>query len=201
MATHTIAKSRPIPRWPGIGFGTLAVASAVWFCFALAKFSVVAPDQFLVFLLGLIGLGVGIAWLILMAVATPFIRGNRPSLVLLLIALITPLSGLAGLVLLATDWDLRLRLKVSEPALSREAERVRALPGGWDPQERRVGLFHIKSSSTTETGVVRFVTDWPWMFDEAGLYHDPDRTIAASRAWPEHRTRLTGPWAKFHLHD
>lgn len=201
-APDTTPDQPPFPRWPSVVFGTLLLASAVWLCVAAVHFSTVQPDQFLVFFLALGGFAIGIVWVILAAVTlfgTP--RHARPRRGLFLTALATPVCGLLAVALLISDADLLLRLKLSEPALRREAERLRADPDARRDTDRRVGLFRVRYASVTDTGAVRFVTDLPWIFEEAGLYHDPDRTITPTKQWPEHRARLTGPWATFYHLD
>lgn len=184
-----------------VGFIGLVAMAGVWLGLAAVAFSAVAPDSLHVFFLGLSGAGLGVMWMILVAVALGSPPGGRMSRAWLTLALATPLCGLVGVLMLVTDWDLRLRVALSQQALAQEADRVRQLPDGREADERQIGLFRVKYATVTDDGVVRFVTGWPWMFDEVGLYHDPSRTLTPTREWPEHRNRLIGPWVAFHLHD
>jgi len=191
--------SAPVLSWLLI---VLALCSLVWLGFATVAFSTVAVDELLFLLLAFIGVVLAVAWVVLTCVSLHIVGPGRarPGWKTVLMWAVTPIAGMLGLLGYAVDWDLMLRLKLSERALVAEAQQIQ---GGqaFGTDDRWVGLFKVRWAALNPDGSVRFVTDLPWMFDEAGLYYDPGGVVTATRAWPEDRTRLYGPWRRFHFRD
>src|SRR5437764_1038519 len=75
----------------------------------------------------------------------PPIRVSRAPIAASIVAcLVVPVSGLLAFALWVSDWDFRLRLALSEPALRAEAGRVRfAFPGG---PPHLCGLFWVNGA-------------------------------------------------------
>lgn len=189
--------------WPLVGMG---VCSLAWLGLAIVLFSTPAADALLAILLIIAGLLLACVWLVLTVVGGVLVRkGHRPGCWPVLAWTFTPLAGFAGLVCYATHWDLMLRVRLSEPALIAEAERLRS---GGVPQdaERHLGLLRVYRADLEADGTVRFMTDMPWIFDEAGLFYDPDRAIGLHWDVPEgygheDRSVLYGPWFVYYLHE
>lgn len=117
-------------------------------------------------------------------------------------AILTPVCGLLGFVLLVTDHDMRLRFHLSEPQLAREAERVRNLPSRTDTDVRWVGLFRIHFAHTDQHDAVHLITNNTHLFGEAGFIHAPaTRPESDPLQRDQHLTHLGGPWYSYFIVD
>lgn len=118
------------------------------------------------------------------------------------VALLTPACGLLGVILLATDHDMRLRFRLSESQLAREADRVRNSPDGRDNRTRRVGLYRVHHAHTDANGAVHLVTNNTHLFGEAGFIHAPDAPPERDPiSRDQHLTHLRGPWHAYFIVD
>lgn len=110
---------------------------------------------------------------------------------------VVPLCGLVGVAALASDRDLRLRFRLSEPPLTRYAESVLASgPTATAAPQRWVGLFQVQSV-TVNGGAVRLTTSYD-VIDPCGLLYAPAGQPAPE--WGEDIRHLRGPWYVFRTH-
>lgn len=184
----------------------LAIWSALWALCALWAFSNVRVDA-LVFLAVLLwGSALAALWtltlccLIVLRLRSPR-RIGRLRVRNGLIILATPALGVLGVFLLWTDLDFLLRLKLSERALIAHCESVIADPERANEPRRWIGLFRVYAVDVVDTDAVRVTTVLPGIFDEAGVYYDPDDVVPETDGWPEQRSGLFRQWKRFHWSD
>jgi hypothetical protein len=112
------------------------------------------------------------------------------------LGLAVPASGLLGLVLLATDLGLLVRLKLSQPALNRLVAEFRE-DGRVDYESNRriVGLFGVKSVQV-QGDLVKIETGSANWMDSGGLLYshgaNPPRKVRKRDLW-----HLDGPWWRY----
>ena len=89
----------------------------------------------------------------------------------------------------------KLRFRLSQAALTREAQRLLAAPEG-TPAPRRIGLFLVQRSNVVD-GQVRFITTTCGVVDSCGVIYSP---VADPKRWQEDRfTPLGNRW--WHLFE
>jgi len=186
---------------------------ALWLAGAVFTFSDASASILLVLLLIVSGTALAGLWSLRTAIVIwrrlarrriRFSYGAR------LLWILMPLFGLAGIACAKTDWDLRLRLKLSEDALLAEAQAARNAKAadttgteyfgdpGW------VGLFRVHSIWVLDDATVRFVTVYPGVvgFEESGLHHSIVTDPAPSDdGGPTELRDLGGPWRAFYQND
>jgi hypothetical protein len=122
-------------------------AGVLWLVAAIPFFTDAAVNVFVLTLLGLCGIAIGAAWLILSAwnpyllLKPPFRRHW----------LIVPAAGALGLVLLFTDYGLMLRVALSETALEHSLEAVSA---GRVPRVSRLMALAIRFDQLIHSGEI-----------------------------------------------
>ena len=111
---------------------------------------------------------------------------------------------LLGIFIYYSPWPLVLRVKLSEPALLRIVEEVRAGRTHFDPPAR-AGLFSIDCGSV-RNGTVLLDTNEGWLLDTEGIAYvgDDPRWLEFGEDGsppPPFRGRLAGRWCWFRYPD
>lgn len=183
----------------------LALLSLVWLAIALPIYSHPNHDGLTAVLHGAPGLLLlAPAWLFTAIILVDWrVRGGRLQATrrLATFAIITPVCGLLGITLLATDSDMRLRFLLSQSQLTREAERVRNLPDCRDNRDRWVGLFRVRSAYTDGRDDLRLITMHTSLFGEAGFIHAVADPPIPDPGRMEEFTHLDGPWHAYFIVD
>lgn len=209
MAAAKPPANPPSPRQPRIARAVmivLALLSLVWLGLAVPFYSHPDIDGFVLSLHAAPALLLlAPAWLVAsIGIAGWAARLGTPKtpIRLAIVAAVTPVCGLLGVVLVVTDLDMRLRFRLSESQLTREAERVRNLPDRWDNSERWVGLFRVHAAHTDQNDAVHLVTNNTHLFGEAGFIHAPAEPPARDAIHrDQHLTHLYGPWYSYFIID
>jgi hypothetical protein len=129
-------------------------------------------------------------------------RGRQPSpAVSILWKLLTPSCLLAGAIL-AFTFDpeenplFRLRFRLSENALTREAQTRLESPESFESTTRRVGLFLVHRI-TVHDRQVRFITTSCGVIDSCGVVYSAE---GPPQRWQEDEfSQLTSPW--WHVYE
>lgn len=184
----------------------LSVISALWLLCALVAFSNVGVDLLLFLVMFFWGSILAAVWMLSM-LCLIWIRLRDPNPLgrlskrTAMIILATPICGVLGAWLLWTDLDLILRLKLSERALITHCESVIADPERAKQPRRWFGLLRVYAVDVVDADAVRVTTVLPGIFDEAGVYYDPDMVVAETNTGSEQRSTLFGPWKRFVFRD
>lgn len=171
---------RPVP------WRTLELAATLaWLLAAVVVFSDVADDPVAVRFVALGGGALTLSWALRMTV-------SRKSPGRWAGCLLVPVSGLLAFALWASDWDFRLRLALSEPALRSEARAVRlAFPSG---PPHLCGLFWLNGAER-QGSLVRWASSSASPFPgDAGLALLPRGSPPPKGYRLEH---VAGPWWRF----
>jgi hypothetical protein len=170
------------------------VLTAGWAGLAVVALSNAAVDllAFMVLAFGMLALG-GL-WCFRLMTATFLFLAKRRLFGRAIAWCILPLALGVAAGLVWHDIGLRLRLRLSEHALSAFVETV---PLGahedWREHPRRVGMFRILEVERIDD-CVRFITT-PDYLDDAGLAYSPQGR--PPRTGEDHYTHLRGPWYKW----
>jgi hypothetical protein len=90
----------------------------------------------------------------------------------------------------------RARFRLSEPALTREAQRLLRAPAPVRVEPGRIGLFYVQRGDVIE-GQVRFITTSCGMIDSCGLVYAP---ATEPKRWQEDQVSpISGRW--WHLFE
>lgn len=128
-------------------------------------------------------------------------RRDRLSWGALALWLLMPLFGLVGAACAVTDYDLRLRVRLSATELTPQAAAAR---NGAPTKTGWIGLFEVDQILLLDDGTVRFTTTPAGVigFDEAGLYHTTVPNPVRLREGGSDELRdLYGPWRAFYYHE
>ena len=174
-----------------------SVLAGAWLLAGIHEFSLPGPGTLATLLLGVAGLALGASWSLRTLLGIPGFLGRRGwALRRIARGATTPAAGAIGVLLLATDLDLVLRLKLSEGPMRAHAERVL---GGTQPAERsRLGLFPIERAARAGDSVRFTVRSGP-VFEEHGVYYSPGGTPPTERG--ETTSPLFGAWHQFTWND
>lgn len=168
----------------------LVVSTTIWLLVAVETFSDVALNLIIMVLLFMSGMMLAIAWAFWTFGLTNGLVRLRSRVEVAQWAFV-PLVGLLGVVLLMTDLDLDLRLRLSEAALLRcIAERSPKNEVQYRDNACRVGLFRFESIDDRDRCILMKSSD---AFLEGGLIYS---TIGRPPEWsPEYSFRhVRGPW-------
>jgi hypothetical protein len=168
----------------------LVVATVLWLFVAVENFSDVSLNLIILALLCVFGMVLAMAWASWTFCLAKGLVRLRSRFELAQWAFV-PLAGLLGVILLMVDFDLDLRLRLSEAALLRSiAERSPIREVDIRDNPRRVGLFWFESIDGRDGCILMRSND---AFEEGGLIYCMN---GRPPQWsPEYSFRhVRGPW-------
>jgi hypothetical protein len=173
-------------RWFTFVEIVLTVAAWGWLVAALPFLSDAACNTFVE--LGLLASGalIGLAWVVLTALRLSLLPGSFRWQ-----WLSVPLAGILGFALLVTDWDLAVRVALSESALRRHVESVPP-DAPSDETQRWIGLFHVEETEEYDGAVYLFTCQS--FINRHGVAYIPPGSKVAPRMRVSH---LYGSWYSF----